>query len=303
MTTTHEPESELSRLMKPLQPYIEKYGSKVVLGLAVVLLVAAGYIWWSRTSQSAAAAGWGDIATSTAPEDFADVADQNPGTAAAAWARLAEADGYMNTAVRLSFTDRTASAGTFKKAETAYEKLLNKRGTPKNVRERALFGMARLLESTSGDDTTAAIAAYEKLLSEFPESIYKEVADKRIVELKKPEVQKFYGWFASQKPSVADDLRLPNDLLPDTPSPDKTGVPPLDSILSDDPVPGDVEPGEGSSVPAAPALPKPETPSAEGASPPANPSEGDTGKSDETPTKTDGGAEAKTAEEKSSDEE
>ncbi|MFK7820304.1 MAG: tol-pal system YbgF family protein [Planctomycetaceae bacterium] len=247
-TPTQEPESELGQLMGPIQPYVDKYGSKVVLGLAALLLVAAAWIWWSRSSSAAAAQGWADFTTAKAAEDYADIADENPGTAAGAWARLSAANGYFTKGVQLSFTSRTASDGSFEKANSAYKKLLDNRSTPKQVRERALYGMARLEEATSGEDTSSAIAAYEKLLSDFPQSIYKELAEERVAELKKPEVQKFYAWFKEQDPSVTDDLMTPND-LPSSPGKAETGVLPLDSILG--PKPGGVESPDAGSAPEA----------------------------------------------------
>ena len=283
MTTTTEPEtdvqeaSEFGQLLKPIQPYLDKYGSKVVLALAALLLVAAVYIWWTRSSAAAAAAGWGGMATANAPEDYADIADENPGTPAAAWARLSAANGYLTSAIRISFTDRKASSGSFDKARTEFDKLLNKRGTPKGVRERALYGIARLEESTSGDDTATAVSAYEKLLSEFPESAYKATAEQRIAKLKSGDSQSFYAWFAKQQPSVADDLIIPNDNnVPVSPGSEETGAPDLDTILKGSglpatpggvqggdgliaPAPAEGEaptaPVEGSEVPAAPVLP------------------------------------------------
>lgn len=216
MTTSPKSENDLAKLLQPVKPVLEKHGSKLILGLAAVLLIAAAWIWWSRTSAANAAAGWGDMATANAAEDFADIADDNPGTPAAAWARLAEADGYLVRAVQSSFTDREAALTTFKKAREAYDKLLTKSGTPRDVRERALFGVARLEESTAGEDVSAAVAAYEKVLSEFPESIYKSVVEKRLERLQDPQSKQFYAWFKEQNPSVADDLVAPKD-LPETP--------------------------------------------------------------------------------------
>jgi hypothetical protein len=280
MTTTTESEtdveeaSEFGQLLKPIQPHLEKYGSKIVLGLAAFLLVAAVYIWWTRSSAAAAAAGWGGMATANAPEDYADIADENPGTPAAAWARLSAANGYLTSAIRLSFTDRKASSGSFDKARTEFDKLLNKRGTPKGVRERALYGIARLEESTSGDDTATAVSAYEKLLSEFPESAYKAMAEQRIAKLKSDDSQSFYGWFAKQQPSVADDLIIPNDDLPGTPGAAETGAADLDTILKGaglPATPGTVEGGDGAAPPAPADGEIPETPVGVGEEVPAAP--------------------------------
>ncbi len=278
--TTQEPESELGRLIQPVQPYIEKYGSKVVLGLAALLLIAATYIFYQRSANAAAAAGWGDLASANQPEDFADVADQFAGSPAAAWARLAAANGYFSNGVRMSFTSRTAAKGSFDKAQSAFKKLLDNRGTPKPVRERALFGMAKLEEAMSGQDTSSAIAAYEKLLSDFPSTTYKEIAEKRIEALKNPEVQEFYGWFREQDPSVAEDLLTPDDgsLIPKSPREEKTGVPSFgDSLLDPNAAAGDgsstdTADEEKASAPDRSAIPPvPGSPEAGSSPPPEKP--------------------------------
>ncbi len=287
-------ESELGRFLAPAQPYIEKYGSKIVLALAALLLLAAIYIWWSRSSTAAAAAGWGEMSTAGQPEDFADIADDNPNTVAASWARLAEADGYLARAVEKSFADRSASKGIFEKSRDAYEQVLSMRSSSNDVRERALFGVARLEESLTGEDTSVAVQAYEELLSKFPESIYKEDAEARIAKLKDPSVQKFYGWFASQDPSVVDGLNIPD--LPTTP--DKSmvdelmeGLPgsPGDDAFGADP---DGTPPPAPSAPQMPLEGDAETQGAEAAGdeaeagnqsaqPPADPPKTDEGGSEE----------------------
>ena len=48
--------------------------------------------------------------------------------------------------------------------------------------ERALFGLARSEETLSTGDLESAIDAYQKLLDEFPDSVYQESATKRIAQ-------------------------------------------------------------------------------------------------------------------------
>lgn len=209
-----QPENDLAALIDPIRPYIEQYGSKIILGLAAILIVAAGYIYLSRSANAEKARGWDELiqtGANTAPEDFGDIAEDNPGTSAAEWALLRQAEGFLKRGVQSAFTNRKESTASYEKAREALNRLLNKSGTSVLIRERALYTMALLTESDSGADTSEAIKAYERLKSEFKDSVYIEQADVRIEALKTPEVQKFYGWFKDQNPSIADPLSVPND--------------------------------------------------------------------------------------------
>jgi hypothetical protein len=110
---------------------------------------------------------------------------------------------YYDRGVETSLTDRAASDADFLQAKDLFEKLLNS-DVPKEIREAALDGMARTLEATSSGDLSEAIKAYETLVAEFPNSMYRDYAEHRIKELKQPDAQEFYAWFRKQNPKPAD---------------------------------------------------------------------------------------------------
>jgi hypothetical protein len=97
------------------------------------------------------------------------------------------------------------------------------------VMERALFGLARAKEAlpdknlgpSKVDD--AAIETYQRLLTEFPISIYKDFAESRIAALKTGTAQDFYAWFEQQNPKPAD-REMPKDLIPPLPDETKTAT-------------------------------------------------------------------------------
>ncbi len=64
-----------------------------------------------------------------------------------------------------------------------------------------------------------AIETYQRLVTEFPISVYKDYAEARIAALKTGTAQDFYAWFEQQNPKPAD-REMPKDLIP--PSPDET---------------------------------------------------------------------------------
>jgi len=246
-----QPENDFAALIAPIRPYVDQYGAKVILGLAAVLIVAAGWIYFTKSAKAEKARGWDKLLktnNSTAPEDFGDIAEDNPGTSAAEWAILRQAEGFLKRGVQSAFSNRKQSAASFEKAHKALNRLLNKTGTSVLVRERALYTMAMLTESESGADTADAIKAYEQLKSEFKDSVYTEQADARIEALKDPKVQQFYGWFRKQNPSIADPLGVPHDPIgtaPPTPgNPFAPGGPIIPGGTGDPEPPKTPEPGE-----------------------------------------------------------
>lgn len=263
-TTQETPteENDLAEIFAPIKPYLEKYGTKIALGLAAILLVVAAWTWFSKRSMAQASVGWGVMGSARSPEDFSEVFKDYPDSSAAVWARLRAGEGYLARGLGSSFTERDAAEKDYQNARDSFEFLLDKSGTPDVVRERSLWGMARLEEATSSEDTSAAVAAYEKLISDFPESVYKDLSEERIEELKSASSKKFYAWFSKQDRSLADDLLGPKD-PPATPAIGEPGVmPPVTPGLP--PAPGPVEGGEETPGEVqTPALPTPPAPAEE----------------------------------------
>lgn len=205
--------NDLSRAMSNVTPFLEEYGNRILLGIVAVCLIAGAAIWWARTSTASAAMGWTELVAAQTAEDFGNVADAYAGTEVGTWARLQEAETYLFQGIRLSFTDRAAAVSDLKKAQEGFEQLLDAKGVPAEVRERTLIGMARTLETRSGQDTQPAIAAYEQLIEEFPESVYRTEAEERISALKTGSTQEFYAWFQKQNPRP-EDRETPRDGMP-----------------------------------------------------------------------------------------
>ena len=70
--------------------------------------------------------------------------------------------------------------------------------------------MARCRESQADESTGGAVEAYERLLAEFPATIYKELAEQRIDLLRTDRAKAFYAWFHKQNPKPPD-LQTPRD--------------------------------------------------------------------------------------------
>lgn len=217
-------ENDLSKLLGRWMEKFDEHANTILVGMVVVALFAAGLIYWTRTNENQLASGWTELAAATSAEDFANVADAFAGSPVAPWARLRAANGFLHEGIRLSLSDRPASNDRLEQARAAFESLIAP-GQPPPVREQALLGLAVTTESLSDGDTEPAIAAYQQLLSEFPESRFREFANARIESLKTGSAQEFYAWFRQQNPKPAD-LPVPKDRATSTDSS-------LDSLFKD----------------------------------------------------------------------
>lgn len=187
-----------------MTPFLEKYGNQIIWSVCALLLVAAGTILWVRSSSRAASAGWARLAVATQAEDFAKVAEDYPNTAVGAWARLQEAESLLRSGIELLFVHRSAAQSDLQQAKDSFETVLRNKAAPPEVRERALFGVARCLESLADHNTQPAVEAYQRLLSEFPETVYKQQAEDRITDLQTEQAKEFYAWFHQQNPKPPD---------------------------------------------------------------------------------------------------
>lgn len=199
----------------------------LVVAAVAVALGAGGVVYWRSASGSAGQQGWREFAIASKTADYGNVADKYPGTVAGSWARLLEGEMELSNGIRSSFTDRAAGVSDLKKAEENFDKLVNDKSD--DVRERALFGLARAKEALPPKSASpskiddAAIEAYQRLLTQFPLSVYKDYAEARVAALKTGTAQDFYAWFEQQNPKPAD-REMPKDLIPPSPDESKTAT-------------------------------------------------------------------------------
>lgn len=241
----HEDEAQLAKLLKESRPFLEKYLTTLIYGVAAVLAVAA-LVVYIRKQPAPTANVSRELLLATTAEDYQAVADEHPDSPLGILARLRQADRELEDAVSQMFTDREKAADSLAVAAKAYEQLESRNDVNDSVRERVLVGLARVAECRcDGSDATiqTAIAAWERVLKEFPESKnFKAIAESRTKRLASEDSHEFYAWFSQQKPKPGDDLLMPQDGRPDqVPS-----VPSFPSLLN----PG--LPKTGETTPVAP---------------------------------------------------
>ena len=229
----HEDDVKLAKILKESRPWLEQYGTTLIYGVAAVVAIAAVGVFIARRPPAMGEPSRGLMLAST-PEDYQAVADQSPDSEIGTLARLRQAESSLKSAVENLFANREVGTEELKTAETTFEVLDARSDISAEVRLRVLVGLARISEARcDGTDasTNAAVAAWKKVLSSFPDSTtYKEMAEERIKKLPLESTRSFYTWFQQQNPKPGDDLQLPQDGPGQVP-----GIPQLDldSMLKD----------------------------------------------------------------------
>lgn len=235
----------IAALVDAVRPHLRAIG----LAAAGVLLAAIAWMWMNQQRAALEAKSWDDYMFAITPVDpaaLADVVTRHPGTAAAEWARLIQAEMALDEGAQLLFADRGQAQAKLQAAVDGYGELLVRR--PKGLlAERAAFGLAKANESLGRIEE--ARVGYETVAADYPDGALASMARGRARALSGSAAREWYDWFAAQPmvpPSAkpADEgpiLGLPGD-----------GIPPA----SGGSAPADVDSG----APAADAAPAAETP-------------------------------------------
>ncbi|QDV34457.1 tetratricopeptide repeat protein [Tautonia plasticadhaerens] len=218
------------------------------------------------------------------PDRLLEIAELNPETAAARWARLRAASLLLNEGSgELATTRRSAGAGKVVEAGDLFAELADAPGD-ESLRRMATLGVARAAEARMGldaDDTDHAdldevLALYDRVVEQFPDTPEAEQAERQTRRLQRSESIAFYEQLAAFDPNAS---------IPGAPSFPGIDLPsgsssPLEGLLGPSPfgTPGGAFPGlPGGSIPGLPGAPTPSTGSGSGIELPAP------GDSDEMP--------------------
>ena len=283
--------NELGKVVDSVGGIFDTYGNQIMIGICAAAIAVSATIYWVRRSNDLERQAWAAMADANSPEAFAEIIDRYPKASAAPWARLQAAESRLAKGIQLMFTDREAALVELKgtadrpKCLEDLQALVAEQQLPSEIRERALFGLARCQETISDGNEAAAIETYETLLRQFPETIYKARAEDSIAALKKGSAQEFYAWFAKQNPKPAPPPKKPADnkggSMPDAddferlaPSGPTKKKPATDEDKTTD------EPSSGPALPAPADPGKADAPAEDKEKPKADASKDDTSKDD-----------------------
>jgi hypothetical protein len=185
-----------------------------VLGVGLLVIVLTiGVAWWRSHSAAQSAEAWASlgvpvIGMSFYNEQWLQVLQRtmqtHPGTAAAEWADVFQADMHLMAGANRVLTDKKVGTTILSQAKDFYTKAAGAANIA-GVKEQAMFGKARALESLiqNKEQLQEAVAAYEELNKAFPQGMYKGIAEQRIAQLPKGDALKFYQKLASYTPPAA----------------------------------------------------------------------------------------------------
>jgi hypothetical protein len=284
-------QNDFSLLLQKLNRFLEKHGNRISIGICLATALLVGWILWQRNVKAREQVAWSQLSGSASPDDLEDVWKKNPDSSAAPWARLVEAEQRLTNGIQSMFLDVEAGRKELDQARKSFDVLSEMGSAPRMVRERALFGLARAEESLSDGTTQAAQKVYQRLLERFPDSFFKDKAERRLRELSSGGSAEFYQWFAKfdrpkpkdQQPrdtgATGSDLGL--DALRDLAEQarEKSATEKPEPASEEEETDGLTVPGEGETpaaeTPAAetPASETPNTPAEPAAETPANPAE------------------------------
>ena len=208
--------NELGKIFEKAAVWIDVHGNRLMIGVCLACLPLAGFIYWWRSDSNAQAAAWRDFSAAintSKPEDFHAVWQDHPGTVPAYWARVHEGEQWLAEGVKKIFSNVELGTADLNKSRAAFQAVVDDpRRAPPELRDRALLGLGRALESTSAGNEAEAVKVYETLVKEFPDSIYKKDAEERITVLNRGSGQDFYAWFAKY-PRPQAPVKGPRDRL------------------------------------------------------------------------------------------
>jgi len=263
--THHDDRTALEAQLQKLGVWLGANATFLIYGLAAVLAVTAGVVYMQRQPPENADAS-AQLLVARQPQDFQSIADSvGDSSPLGHWTRLRQANSLLNSGIRTMFTNREEATAELEQADAAFERLDNTSGLGSDVHERVLLGKAKLAETRcdgSDESIEAALVAWQRVLDEYPDSLFREHATDRIERLNDPGTKAFYAGFVAYEPKPEDDLRQPGFPASDVPGvPDGAGsegtesliLPDLENPLYDAPSEGDAgsdESGEPQNEPA-----------------------------------------------------
>lgn len=206
-------ENDLTKYAEKSIGWLKSYGNLIMVLVCIVSIAASILIYWQRVESSRKQHAWGEIAVARNVVDFQSIISDPvlSKTAVAPWAMIQAAEHQLQDGIKLMFTERERGKRELEASRESFDAILQVNPPVEaQIRERALYGLAKSQESLSDGKLAPAIKSYEKLLSEFPDSLFKKSAEARIKELNRKDAGEFYAWFAKQKPTTST-TKLPAD--------------------------------------------------------------------------------------------
>jgi hypothetical protein len=176
--------------------------------LAALVLFVGLAAWTLIRSQRAAqrTAAWDECLAALAggdPAGLEDVVARYGGSAAAQWAELVLADTALADGNRLLLSDAQRGRRRLEEAVGRYT-AVNALRPAQLAAERAILGLARARESLG--ELAEARSGYEALVKEYPDGLFRPLAEERVAALSRGSTERWYKWLESRQAAAPADV-------------------------------------------------------------------------------------------------
>lgn len=268
---------------------VKPYLTTILAGAVAVAAIWVAYSWYTRSAETAAADTWNTFYKNVTTGDddlIRSFIREHSGEPVATVARQRLGLRLMTKAAASQLTNREQSRAMYQEAIDLFSQVRDETDDV-SLQRFASYQVAVARESRY--DLDEAIAAYTKIVEQWPDSMEGQRAKLRLEDLKRPATKEFYEWHKTATPATTPPPTAP--VAPVEPSTDLDKLPPTDPMPPAEPMPpADTKPDETKPEEAKPAETKPEESKPEEAKPADAPKEG------EAPAETPKEGEAKPAE-------
>jgi hypothetical protein len=220
-TVIHDPEENMMLLARwthrAMKNQTRFWGTIIGLVAGVLSIVVVSNLLMNRDSGRADL--WSKLETAKSPADRVQVAEDNPSSPVATWAKLQAATDYYNQGFGDLPNNRDVALPNLKKALDLFDDVARQAPTDSPQARAAALGKARTLEARN--ELSKAIEQYRLVEKTWPDSAEATLAKRMAAELEKPGAAAFYKELYAYSPTKVtlppggtQDLSFPPSLDP-----------------------------------------------------------------------------------------
>jgi tetratricopeptide (TPR) repeat protein len=218
------------RLSNKVRPYVPYF----LIAIVVVAGASVAYAYWTNAQQQRQEEAWQSFFAAmneNQPDSYETLVARYPDAKVVPYAKLRIADLKFERGKKSLINDRTQALGLIDEAIGLYEALTA--SSSLDVQEQAMYcqGLATESKGALGE----ARSVYERVTTNFPNTIWAARAAERIRQIDTPQAKQFYATLSEFKPIPATTDLPPLDNSPVPPPP--SSVTPLGEMKEEVPTP------------------------------------------------------------------
>jgi hypothetical protein len=200
-TVIHDPEENMMLLARwthrAMKNQTRFWGTIIGIVVGVLALVVVSNLLMNNNSGRAVL--WTKLETAKSPADRVQVAEDNPSSPVATWAKLQAATDFYNQGFGDLPNNRDVALPNLKKALDLFDDVAKQAPSDSPQARAAALGKARTLEARN--ELSKAIEQYRLVEKTWPDSAEASLAKQMTAELEKPGAAAFYKELYAYSPS------------------------------------------------------------------------------------------------------